>query len=117
MTNGTFMARVKGGEVVWSDPKAAARYRADLEGQQVIITVAPRRNLDQNAAFYALCNECAEYGYSPAHWKAFFKAEYLADPVRSTADLTHDEMGGLLEFATCWVAEHLGAPRERRTAA
>ncbi len=111
MTNGTLTARIKAGEVVWSDPNAAA----DLEGQQVFIT--RRRSLSQSAAFHALCNELATVGYTPAQWKAFFKHEYLCEPGRSTADLTHEEMGGLLEYATCWVTEHLGAPRERRTAA
>ncbi len=119
MIEAKFQGTVKNGKVVWSNPAAAREYFAAIEGQRITITMSdPKRTLDQNAAFHALCKEASDYtGDTPANFKDLWKREFLSDPTRSTADLTTDEMSGLLAYASCWYAEHIEAGRGHRGAA
>jgi hypothetical protein len=84
---------------------------------------APKRNLDQNAKYWALLHEIADQlrpqgqQYSADTWHEYFKQRYLgADEVRlpngkvvsrsrSTSDLDKDEMSVYITKIEAWATE------------
>lgn len=104
---------------------------ASMPAGYVVTIDPPRRTLDQNAIFHAICGEVAKSGIewggcerSAEEWKALFVVSHAIAtgrgievvpnlengapmPLReSSARMTKERMSSLIDYVTSWCAQH-----------